>query len=445
MGSLLAASLLNKAFAFSFRLQNMLSVLIGAGSFLLCGSLASAQEDDRPSLSRLINTGQIEEAQIILEAGSPSDADRLFFAGRVLKAQGNLPEAINVFRQVLQTDPDYINARRELAHTLLLNRDYGSAGYHFEALLRADDNDQMRDGYRRFLNIIDQNKPIGFSGYFSVLPSTNVNRGTANTVFDTTLGQFVIDPGSRAESGLGAKLGVSGYFRHPTGPTSRVALSWSLSGTRYEQEEYNSAVGSVALSYEQITGSGSWLLSPYYRMTRRQDDTDNNARGLRFGLINDLGNKVQLSFALSHEYRDFVIQDYQDGSFTSGSVSLNYQVSPSVAVSGGLGFERSSPQAEHLQYDATKILFGLSKSWEGGLQTSFGFEYGQRDFVGVFPLTTSARDDDFYQLSFSVQNSRINIQGFTPQLSCSYSRNRSNVAFYDYDATECQATISRNF
>jgi hypothetical protein len=65
--------------------------------------------------------------------------------------------------------------------------------------------------------------------------------------------------------------------------------------------------------------------------------------------------------------------------------------------------------------------------------------------VEDYPLTSSPRDDDFYKISIGVQHSRIDIQGFTPRLSCSRTVNQSNVAFYDYNATECQATISRNF
>ena len=224
-GTVLAASLLTKQRFLFDHPRSMLSALIWAGSFTVCGATL-AQSPDESNISRLISTGQVEAARIALEVQNPSQADRVFFDGRILKAQRRFPEAINAFRQVLQIDPNYINARRELAHTLLLNRDYGRARFHFEELLKIDQNDQMRDGYRGFLNVMDQNKPIGFSGYFSILPSSNVNRGTTNIVFDTNLGQFVIDPNSQAESGVGVQLGFSGYFRHLTSPTSRISLNW---------------------------------------------------------------------------------------------------------------------------------------------------------------------------------------------------------------------------
>jgi len=421
--------------------RSILSALLRAGSFAICGA-ALAQGADGPNISRLISIGQIDVARVALEAENPSQADRVFFEARILKAQRRFPEAISAFRQVLQIDPNYINARRELAHTLLLNHDYGPARFHFEELLKIDQNNQMHDGYRGFLNVIDQNKPIGIIGYFSILPSTNVNRGTTNAVFDTDLGQFVIDPNSQAESGVGVQLGFSGYFRHLT---SRVSLNWGISGTRYEEERYNSAVGNLAVSYEQITQSGSWFVSPYFRKTWQEDDADNDARGLRFRLTHRLNDKNHLGFSFSHEYRDYAVQNYQDGTFTSASISLSHQVNPSLSISGGVGFERSAPEADHLQYDGGKLFTGVSKAWEGGLQTSFGFEYGIRDFVGYYPLTSSPRSDDFYKVSIGAQHSRIDIQGFTPRLSCSHTVNQSNVAFYDYNATECQATISRNF
>ena len=204
-------------------------------------------------------------------------------------------------------------------------------------------------------------------------------------------------------------------------------------------------MGNLAVTYEQITQSGSWFVSSYFRQTWREDGADNNSRGLRFGLTHRLNDQNLIGFSFSHEYRDYAVQDYQDGIFTGASLSLSHQINPSLSISGGIGFERSAPEADHLQYDSSKLFAGLSRAWEGGLQTNIGFAYGIRNFAGNYPLTSSARNDDFYEISIGVQHSRIDIQGFTPRLSCSHAINQSNVAFYDFNATECQATISRSF
>ena len=421
-----------------------IAIIIWAGS-VSPGCMASAEAADESMISQLISAGQLEAARTAMEAGNPTDADQLFFAGRVLKAQGRLSEAIQVFREILRLDPDYINARRELAHTLLLNRNYGPAEYHFNALLRIDRNDRMRDGYKRFLTVIHRNRPVGFSGHVSLLPSTNVNRGTDNTAFDTTFGSFVINPEGQADSGVGMQVGISGHLRGFTSAKSRLALNWSLSGIRYEEDRYNSDTGNVALSHEQITRAGIWLLGPYIRGTWRDDNADNDAKGAHFSITHRLNARHQLSLSLYHEYRDYPLQEYQDGTFSSASFGLSRQISPSLSASGGFGYDSSSPDTVHLQYDSRKLTAGLSRSWKGGLQTSFGLDVGERDYAGLFPLTPFPRGDDFHKFNIEVQHFRVDIRGFTPHLYCSHVVNQSNIAFYDYNTTECRVTISRNF
>ena len=418
----------------------LLPALFWVGGFIFIPDISAAQ-----SISQLINKGHIEAAQRQLEQSNPSDIDRLFFRGQVLKATRHFAQAVTVFREILRQDPQHLNARRELAHTLLLAGQYDTAKFHFDQLLEIDRNEAMRGGYSHFLNVIAQNKPVGISGYFAMLPSTNINRGTNNTVFDTTLGRFVIDPNAQAASGVGIGLGASGYFRHLMTPQSRLVLNWGLSGIRYDDSSYNSATGIVSVSYEQITDKGRWLLTPYTRYTWREDDAGGRANGLRFSLDQRVSNENRIGFSLSHEYRSYPEESYRDGGFTSARINLHHQINPSLSLNGGVGIERSTPNAAHLRYGAYKLFGGLSKAWKGGLHTSFGIEAGRRDFVGIYPLTTSPRDDAFYGLKFSTHNTRINYAGFTPRLSCFYVNNRSNVAFYDYTATECQMTLSRNF
>ena len=79
--------------------RTILSALILAGS-LIIGSAIFAQSVDSRNISKLISAGQIETARLVLESGNPSQADRVFFVARVLKAQRRLPEAIKAFRQV---------------------------------------------------------------------------------------------------------------------------------------------------------------------------------------------------------------------------------------------------------------------------------------------------------------------------------------------------------
>ena len=83
-----------------------------------------------------------------------------------------------------------------------------------------------------------------------MLPSTNVNRGTTETFFQTTIGEMLIDESSQAKSGFGLVVGLSGYARHSLSKIEQMALKWGLSTTRYETENLNNLDGNLTLVYE---------------------------------------------------------------------------------------------------------------------------------------------------------------------------------------------------
>ena len=324
----------------------ILSLIMGV-SIASFGSAETVRDND---ISRLLTFGQIDAARAILEASDPSPADRLFFDARLLKSQAKLTAAIALFRQVLQIEPNRMNARRELAHTLLLNRDFGPAEFHFNQLMRIDEDPKMRDGYCRFLAMIQRNKPYGLSGYFSMLPSTNVNRGTAESIFQTSIGEFVIDESSQATSGFGLVVGFSGYARHSVDGDTRVALNWGLFASRYETESFGYQGADLALVYERAIRTGRWFISPYLRQIWRSENASDLYRGLRLGVGSRLTLRDQLDINLVHEQRSYSSQSHLDGPFSSLSLGLNRQLSPSRSIELGIGGDRSTPQSEHLRY-----------------------------------------------------------------------------------------------
>ena len=146
---------------FLLRVWHRFGLILGLIVGFSTASLGLAENLRDNDISRLLTFGQVDAARELLEASDPSLADRLFFDARLLKSQAKFTAAIALFRQVLQLDPNRMNARRELAHTLLLNRDFEPAEFHFNQLLRIDENPNMRDGYRRFLAMIRRDKLLG--------------------------------------------------------------------------------------------------------------------------------------------------------------------------------------------------------------------------------------------------------------------------------------------
>lgn len=428
--------------------QVVIGGLVGV-AFMVVATRAIAQDaveaDAQTQMSRLISLGQIEAARAVLDSQSPDRAERLFFDARVLKAQNRLPEAIATFRQVLLADPDHLNARRELAHSLLLDRQFAASRHQFRTLMDIDGNTAMKDGYRRFLDTIDRERPFGLSGWVALLPSTNINRGTTETTFDVALGRFIISSESRATSGTGVELGMAGFARHAIGGGARVSLDWSLAGRRYRETAFDSTSGTLGLSLGRADAGGAWVAGVTLRKTARADDSGHRAVGLRFGAYHNVTPDMRIGLVALHESRSFPERAYQDGTFDQVHLNWDKWLRPSLAIHASVALERETPQARHLRYDGGFLSFGATRSFEGGLSARIESRFGLRDFVGDYPLMTDPRRDRYSAVSISVQHNRFEVRGFAPRLSCTHTRNRSNISFNDYVATECAAALSRSF
>ncbi len=418
--------------------------LLGCLLPLLLAQKSLAEVDDG-RLSLLINQGQLAKAEAELEQSNPTAADRIFFQARVLKAVGDFPRAIAAFREVLSLEPGHVNARRELGHTLLLAGEYEGASYQFSQLLEIEPNVVMQRRYRDFLRVIDLNKPVGYQVFFAVVPSTNVNNGTFNKTFSTGLGQFLIDPRSRANSGVGLSMGMSGYVRKILAPDRRLVFDWQVTGTGYDDRAYNNVNGRAALSFQKSSPRGNWSLAPYVEHDWREVGADERAVGLDFGISRKLAEGLHLDVDLNHEVRRFPDLVYRDDEYTSVSFDLRRSLNPSLWVNAGIEGEISRPKSAHLQYEGYRLFSGVAKSWRGGLFTQLRAEIGKRDFVGDYPLFNGPRGDNFYGINLRVYNGRISYKGFTPQLNCSYLRNHSNVAFNDFAVSECRLGYTKNF
>lgn len=401
---------------------------------------------DEIQIAQLIRTGQPHKAEALLQHSDPDKADILFFQALKAKHAGDYKRAARLLHQVLVEKPDHLNARREQAHVFMLDGRYGLAETGFETLIEIDPDPATHKLYRKFLNRINRRKPYGLSGYFSFVPSTNINRGTNNLIYDSTIGAFVIDPDSRASSGIGAEAGLYGFYRWTLDNRRRNILSWNLQGTVYENDDYNTVTANLKFNHERLLGQRTKLgFGPHYRYNWRSDDADNHGYGLNLTLLHALSPQDRLTVAATHEYRKFFDRRYNNGPLTRFSLSYEHQQSATLAYNMGLSYTVSKPRADHAIYNSTGISAGFDKAWDGGLVTGFGVNAGLRDYDNIYPLFPRPRNDSYYGISASLRHNDFTIMGFSPQTNCSYQVNKSNIAFYDYDVTECTLRIIKQF
>ena len=341
-------------------------LLLGIAVQPVSGQGASVQNQ----IIDLVAAGKIARAEALLEQTNPSALDRAFFRGRVLKANGQFTAAAAVFRGILEDDPNYLDARRELAHTLLLDQKFAAAS--------------------------QQERPFSIGVRFALLPSTNVNRGTFNTIFDP--GNPGIPPSrinSQAESGVGLLLGVSAVHRWALSNNNRLIFDVDLTGQAYDNEIHNTATLSFGATFQRSFEAYQWSVGAYPRSTWREDDDDYEAVGNLLTWDRRLAPSTSLFFDLRREERAYINSDTLDGPFSAGRVGLTYAMRSDLTLIAGLESEASRPDATFQHYDGHAVFGQAVKQWENGFVTGLRVELGHRHYGGDFPLTFETRQDDF--------------------------------------------------
>lgn len=397
-------------------------------------------------LAKLIGQGDVALAKAELAQSNPSKADVLFFDALVAKSEKNWDRALPLLEQVIILQPNHMNARREMAHVLLLSKRFRLAERNIKALQDFDPVPQMQRAYQIWLSQIQLQKPYGISGRFALMPSTNVNRGTDNTLFGSAFGVQTISSASRTTSGVGLQLGVDGFWRGPIKGGRQNNFNWSVTSTAYKKSQFNSVIGTLQFRHARKIGASALMnLSPYVRYTFREDDADHRDIGILAGVQNKIGPKRTLNTKITYEYRDYLTQDFNSGQFFELNSHITVQPSAGFQYGAGLTLTRATPNAEHGAYRGAQVMVNATRAFSGGLVLGGALKAGVRDYDINYTGLAFPRADDFFGLEVSLQHKQFNVWGFVPKSTCSFVKTTSNVAFFDSKVTECHLGVSKRF
>lgn len=412
----------------------------------VCLNFASvAHSEEKLPVQLLIATGQYEQARTQLIDQDASNLEKSYYEGIILHHQKKYKEAVALFRRILDARPEQILVRQALYKSLLAMKHYEAAEYQLDQLLEQDDNERNRAQYRISQRRILAEKPYGFSGSFAIVPSSNINRGTTNSVFSTGLGDFVIDEGGKEKSGIGVNAYVSAYRRFQLDDGNTITINGSVAGLTYLDEDSDQYTFKVWADYRNPMERGYWQVSPKFTLNYISGEKSYNTKGLDFKLRRQTSPENIWTYTLGGYYSDFYETDYRNGVYWNGSVSLRRKLSPTLSITGKLGTGAGMPDPEHLQYHLYSASVDITKSWASGWRTSVGAALDYKPFVGNFTAVDYPREDWGRTLRMSVMNTNFTIGGASPRLGCSFKDVESNVAFYDYTVQECSIGFTRRF
>ncbi len=436
---------------------------IAAEAPLTPDQIAYYQSGDENARVRLLiemtHTGHLDAAETLLKRfplqGKLAENRTLFLEGLILENRGQLNASTVKFRSALANDPKLTMVRAELAQVLARLDETDSAKHHLELLVAEAPSPEQAAGIRSFMQQLDANHPLKFSGFVAVAPSTNINLGSSHdTVYAPGLGgvggagsSWQIAPANQKQSGTGITAGANLGFAHHLGDHFQGVLAAGAVGTYYPTLSAATLGLSQSAELRYLTTTGYLGLGG---ISSETIDPVNRALaytsyGLRGSFETMLTQRDQLAGSATFEFRNYPGGPASNGTALMLSSVLTHAIDSSSNVALILGYENVNQQIDFNSYHDGTLGLGFYKELPHGITLEGQATARFAGFDGVNPLALVTRTDENYTGSLTLTKRDWYFLGLAPSLNYTYTRNVSNIAVYDYDSHAVDVRLTKKF
>jgi outer membrane protein len=420
---------------------------------LLCVPLtspfAATMQNVQKQILVLIANGDYDQAIAAAQAFEPSHPNHTarveFVKGMVAKAKGRNAEAAVAFRNVLTAQPDLVPARQQLAHVLFLDEEFDAARHHFDVLQSTTSDPRLRQLYAGYGRAIDAQRPWSLTGYFTLAPSSNINKGSGKdtaTLFGN--GGWVIPKDQQSKTGFGIAIGGHGTYAVKLDDGLSMVLGGGVDGRLYKDHENDTIRINASVKPTYTSGDFKVSLGPYVATSFSAYEHSLT----QYGIDADFGVKLDQGLLFSGSVAA-LMQDFENKARNGKKFSIDASLTKSlntttvIGVTGGVVIE----DAKRATYDHTDWTAGLNlgHEWGGGFITRGDVGLGQHTYDGVLAGKAENRSDWVYSAGVQISNRNFSAMGFMPVLNYNFTRQKSNDEYNDFTSHDVAITLSRAF
>jgi outer membrane protein len=401
-------------------------------------------------LMLLLNGDRPGEARALLQRAplsGPLAANRtLYVEGLILRAEGDLPGAVEKFRAALADNPGLTLVRRDLALTLNAMGEDESAKHHLERLMAEAPDQQAAGSIKSFIDQIDSKRPYKISGYLSVAPSTNVNNGTKHDVIYTSFG-VPLTPDNMEESGVGVAAGLNAGYTKPLSEQVSAVIGGGLNARLYEDGEFSQLVASQSaeLRYGFLRGHVGLGAIASQVWAGQRHDLAAWTIGPRVSGIYRFSPHASLQSTSTIEFKTYPESEYYDG-YTAGEILQGTYAFDQATVGFATGgFEYTDTDYDNLDSNAYIAGLGVYRELPFGISVTADARLRFTDYLDDWGAIGKPRHDIRYDASVTVQKRDWAFWGYAPEIEYSYSRNDSNVMIYETEGHSVDLRLTKDF
>ena len=416
----------------------------------------------------LVEEGDYEHAMQILTKmpqtrSLPVEIERWYLIAQVEQRRGNIDEAIKIYRKILDDQPDLVKIRYELALCYMAKERWYRADYHLRLAMAGKDIPEpvkRRMMYYRYVARQNKNWNVWFN--FGVAPDNNVNQATGG---EECIGPYLwlvngaCSKNAEPEKAVGYNLLLGGNYEFKLSDNWRWKNDANIYTNLYDKHKYDDLYLSGSTGPRYVWENGDvWLAGVvsrrWYGSHHHWNNWDNYnlAYGAKLDTNYDWTRK--LSSGLLLRVTDNKYDDYGyalDGQSYTVSPHFSYSLDATkyIVLRGGLDRDTAKIDAYANWRYSTGIGFGSALPWgfQTYLEPYFTWARYDGERVAVKNKTIQmVRPHDFIQrYSLSISNNNLEVWGFVPMLTVSYTNKDSNIHNRTYKKTTIEFTFQQRF
>ena len=406
----------------------------------------------------MVYAGKYEQAQDLLVKmprtnSLPVEIERWFLLAQIEQKQGNIDEAIRIYRKILDDQPDLAKVRYELAVCYMMKQQWYRADYHLRlAMAGKDIPDAVKQRMMYLRYVARQNKRWNVWFNFGAAPDNNVNQASGGAEYiRNEWGEFqrvLPEP----EKAVGYNLMLGGNYEFKLSKQWRWKNEGNIYTNIYNKHKFDDLFLSAATGPRYIWERGAvWVAGVVNRRWYGWDEY-NWAYGGKIDTHYDWNRKISSGLTLrvmNNVYDDY--GEYMNGQTYGMSTHTSYSFDASKYIILFGGVDRDTAKNDiyaNWRYNVG-VGFGAEIPWGFSVYFEPSFSWtnydGPRWTVKDYQFVQMTERDFTQRYAVSLSNNKIDIWGFVPTLTVSYTNKNSNIHSREYEKWTTEFTMRQRF
>lgn len=405
----------------------------------------------------MVERGDYENATTILtkmpKMGGELEIERWFLLAQMASRSGDIDAAIKIYRKILDAQPNLARVRFELAICYIHQKKWTRADYHLRLAMAGKDlPDEVRNMMNYYRYFIRQNKNWNVWFNFGAAPDNNINNAVGGeecvmTIFGPMCRQLN-DP----ESAIGANLTLGGEYEFKLSDHWRWKSDGNIYSNVYDLHDYDDLYLSVSTGPRYVWSRGDVWLGALGARRWYGWERYNWSYGLRIDTNYDFTRKM--SGGLYLRFMNNVYDEYDgilSGQTYSGTARITYSFNASVYMSlrGGLSREVATDRVYAYWQPSFGVGIGAELPWGFhvyGEPSVYWTRYDDPRWAVIDGSFSEITEHDFtHRYMLSLSNNKLDIWGFVPTITASYTRRESNLWQREFDKFSIEFTMQQRF